>query len=62
MPIARWGDAQFAARLPTLIWGRGQASEGAHLLGGLKIPPGKKYQIPPDLVVKLQAIDIIGII
>jgi hypothetical protein len=42
MPIARFGNAQFAARLPTLIRRRGQASEGAHLLGDPKITPGKK--------------------
>src|SRR5215217_7085506 len=51
MPITRFGDAQFAARLPTLIRRRGQASQGAHLLGGLKIPPGKKcHHIEPRAI------------
>src|SRR6516165_2454186 len=43
MPIARFGDPQFTARLPTLRGCRGQASQRAHLLGRLEVPPGKKF-------------------
>jgi hypothetical protein len=41
MPMARCGEAQCTARLATLIRRRGQASQRAHVLGRLHIPPGK---------------------
>ena len=42
-PIARFGDAQFAPSLTTLLRGRSQARQGTDLLGRLEIPPGKKF-------------------
>jgi hypothetical protein len=42
-PMARLGDPQCTACLPTLRGRRGEASQRAHLLGRLAIPPGKTF-------------------